>query len=72
MKLPDAKSWAGPVLAGNKLWLVSSTGQVVSVDGAAGKVDSQVSIGEASYIPPIVAQNRMFVLTDAAKLIALN
>ncbi|MBN9292073.1 MAG: PQQ-binding-like beta-propeller repeat protein [Hyphomicrobium denitrificans] len=72
VKLPDAKSWAGPVLAGNKLWLVSSTGQVVSVDGAAGKVDSQVSIGEASYIPPIVAQNRMFVLTDAAKLIALN
>ena len=72
MKLPDAKSWAGPVLAAGTLWLVSSAGQVVGVDGTTGKLGSQVSIGEASYIPPIVAQGHMFVLTDAAKLIALN
>jgi outer membrane protein assembly factor BamB len=72
VKLPDAKSWAGPVLAAGTLWLVSNTGQVVGVDGTTGKLGSQVSIGEASFIPPIVAQGHMFVLTDAAKLIALN
>jgi hypothetical protein len=31
-----------------------------------------MSIGETVYIPPIVAQGHMFVLTDSAKLIALN
>lgn len=72
VKLPEAKSWAGPVLAAGTLWLVSSAGQVVGVDGTTGKLASEVSIGEASYISPIVAQGHMFVLTDAAKLIALN
>lgn len=72
MKLPEAKSWSGPVLAAGNLWLVSSAGQVVGVDATTGTLGSQVSIGEASYIPPIVAQGRMFVLTDTAKLIALN
>jgi outer membrane protein assembly factor BamB len=72
MKLPEAKSWAGPVLANGSLWLVSSAGTVVGVDATTGTLGSQVSIGEASYIPPIVAQGRMFVLTDTAKLIALN
>ncbi|MBA2125361.1 pyrrolo-quinoline quinone [Hyphomicrobium methylovorum] len=72
MQLPQAKSWAGPVLAGGTLWVVSGSGEVVGVDAATGKQASQMSVGEAVYIPPIVAQGRMFVLTDAAKLIALN
>jgi outer membrane protein assembly factor BamB len=72
MKLPEAKSWAGPVLASGTLWLVSSSGALVGVDATTGTLGSQVSIGEASYIPPIVASGRMFVMTDTAKLIALN
>jgi len=72
MQLPDSKVWTGPVLANNTLWLVSSKGAVVGVDAATGKLGSQISVGEAVYIPPIVAQGHMFVLTDAAKLIALN
>jgi len=72
MKLPDAKSWAGPVMASGSLWLVSSDGDVVGVDATTGKLGSQVKVGEAVFIPPIVAQGHMFILTDAAKLIALN
>jgi outer membrane protein assembly factor BamB len=71
-QLPQAKSWAGPLLAGGSLWLVSSNGEVVGVDAVTGKIGSQASIGEAVYIPPIAAQGHMFVLTDSAKLIALN
>lgn len=71
-QLPETKTWAGPVLAGGMLWLASSKGVIVGVDAATGKLGSQVSVGEAVYIPPIVAQGRMFVLTDAAKLVALN
>ncbi|MEQ1651832.1 MAG: PQQ-binding-like beta-propeller repeat protein [Hyphomicrobium sp.] len=71
-QLPDSKTWSGPVLAGGELWLTSNKGQLVSVDAATGKVGGQVNLGEPVYIPPVVAQGRMFVLTDSAKLIALN
>jgi outer membrane protein assembly factor BamB len=71
-QLPESKTWSGPVLAGGELWLASNKGQLVAVNAATGKVGSQVNLGEAVYIPPVVAQGRMFVLTDSAKLIALN
>ncbi len=71
-QLPESRTWSGPVLAGGALWLTSNKGQLVSVDATTGKVGAQLSLGEAVYIAPIVAQGRMFVLTDSAKLIALN
>ncbi len=71
-QLPDAKTWSGPVLAGGTLWLISNKGKLTGVDAATGKVGSQLELGSAVYIPPVVAQGRMFVLTDEAKLIALN
>lgn len=71
-QLPAAKNYAGPVLAANTLFLVSSTGEVVSVDPMTGKVGGTMQIGDKVYIPPIVAQGHMYVLTDSAKLIALN
>lgn len=70
--LPDARTWSGPVLAGNTLWLASSKGKLVGVDAATGTVGAAVELGEPVYIPPVVAQGRMFVLTDSAKLISLN
>ncbi|RUO98348.1 MAG: pyrrolo-quinoline quinone [Hyphomicrobium sp.] len=71
-QLPAAKNYAGPVMAANTLWLVSSDGNVISVDPLTGKVAGTMSLGDTVFIPPIVAQGRMFVLTDSAKLIALN
>lgn len=72
VKVPGAKTWSGPVLAGGMLWLASNKGALVSVDATTGKVGGQVNLGDPVYIPPIVAQGRMFVLTNSAKLIALN
>ncbi|MCC7250605.1 PQQ-binding-like beta-propeller repeat protein [Hyphomicrobium sp.] len=71
-KLPGSNTWAGPVLANGILWLVSKEGQLTGVEAATGRVTGQMSIGDTVYIPPVVAQGRMFVLTDAAKLVALN
>jgi outer membrane protein assembly factor BamB len=71
-QLPAAKNYAGPVMAEGALWIVSSKGDVVTIDAATGKVGGTMSLGETVYIPPIVAQGHMYVLTDAAKLIALN
>ena len=71
-KLPGAGTWSGPVLAGGQLWLASSQGVLVHVDASAGKVNGSQDLGAPVYISPIVAAGRMFVLTDKARLIALN
>ena len=70
--LPESRTWSGPVLAGGTLWLISSKGRLVGVEAATGKIGNTVDLGDAVYIPPVVAQGKMFVLTDSAKLIALN
>ena len=72
VKLPGNGSWAGPTLAGGTLWLTSSSGTLAGVEATTGRVTSQKELGEAIYIAPVVAQGRMYVLTDKAKLMALN
>lgn len=72
VKLPGSSTWSGPTAAGNALWMVSKEGNLVSADAATGKVLSQQSLGAKVFIAPIVAQGRMIVLTDNARVIALN
>lgn len=72
VKLPGSSTWSGPTAAGNALWLVSKEGNLVSADAATGRIVSQQSLGYTVLIPPVVAQGRMIVLTDSARLIALN
>jgi outer membrane protein assembly factor BamB len=71
-KLPGAKTWSGPVLAGGNLWLTSSKGQLLSVEAVTGKVLTTQDLGTPIFIAPVVAGGRMFVFTDKARLIALN
>jgi outer membrane protein assembly factor BamB len=70
--LPGEGRWSGPVLAGNRLWLASSAGQLVSVDAVSGSIASQTDLGTPVMITPVVAEGRLYVLTDTAKLIAMN
>jgi outer membrane protein assembly factor BamB len=71
-KLPASGAWSGPVLAGNQLWAISSKGLLAAVDPMTGRVLGQQDVGSGSYIAPIVAGGRMYLLTDSAKLIALQ
>jgi outer membrane protein assembly factor BamB len=72
VKLPDDSTWSGPVLAGNRLWLVSRKGSLVGVDAATGKVVSSRGIGAKVLIAPVVAAGRLFVLADDATVLAFN
>jgi outer membrane protein assembly factor BamB len=73
VKLPtDAKAWSGPVLAGGRLWLTSSKGLVLGADPSSGQPSLQRDLGQPIYLPPIVADGRMYVLTDKASLIAMQ
>ena len=60
------------MLAGNRLWLTYSKGQLTSVEANSGKVASTVDLGSPIFIAPVVAGGRMYVLTDNAKLMAFN
>lgn len=68
----EAKRWSGPVLAGGRLWAVSAAGLLVGVDATTGQVSSKVDLDEAVFIAPVVANGRLFVFTDRAKLVAFN
>lgn len=71
-KLSGGTTWSGPVLAGGTLWLVSNKGQLAGVEATTGRVTTDQNLGGPMYIAPVVAQGKMFVLTDEAKLIGLN
>ena len=60
------------MLAGNRLWLTSNKGQLGQRRRRRGKVETTQDLGQPIYIAPVVAGGRMYVLTDKAKLIALN
>ncbi len=71
-KLQGSKSWSGPTMAANALWLVSDTGMLVGVDALTGRIATQQSVGSKMFIQPVVAQGRMLLLTDSAELVAFN
>lgn len=70
-RLSGGKSWAGPVLAGGRLWLAADTGKLVGVNAIGGKVESQLDLGTPVYVAPVVANGRMYVLSDKARLFSL-
>ena len=72
VKLPDSNVWSGPTLAGGQLWLVSAKGLLVGVDAVTGRVASRATVGGPSFVAPVVAGGKLYVLTDNARLIAFN
>jgi len=62
--------WSGPVLAGDRLIVVSSRGRAFSVSPYSGEILGQIEIPDGTLIPPIVADETVFVLTDKAELVA--
>jgi outer membrane protein assembly factor BamB len=69
-KKADPVSWTGPILAGDRLILASSQGQLINVSPADGHIQSTVKIGSAVYLPPIVANNMLYVLDNDGHLTA--
>ena len=63
-------AWAGPVLAGGKLWLAGSHGVLLALDPADGRQLSRSKLPGATYLPPVVANNTLYVLSDNGTLSA--
>jgi outer membrane protein assembly factor BamB len=62
--------WDGPLLAGGKLILVSTEGEMAYVNPADGKIISKRKIGEAMSLPPVAADGMLYVLTENGRIVA--
>ena len=65
-------SWAGPILAGDRLVLASSEGELALYDPANGARLGDRNLGDSVYIAPVIADETVLVLTDEGRLIALR
>jgi outer membrane protein assembly factor BamB len=63
-------SWVGPVLAGDRLILASSEGELVNVSPLNGAVQSTVDTKMSVSLPLVVANNTLYVLHDEGRLTA--
>ncbi|MEI8393395.1 MAG: PQQ-binding-like beta-propeller repeat protein [Rhodospirillaceae bacterium] len=78
LRYEDAKDkstavvWSGPVLAGDRLWLTASTGELVGVSPANGEIVNRLKLSDRTYLPPVVANGSLYVLTDAGTLAAFR
>ena len=62
--------WRGPILAGNRLVLVSSSGNIAHVSPTDGRLIAAVSGLAPMSLPPVVANNTLYVLDDTGRLTA--
>jgi len=65
-------AYAGPLMAGGKLVLGSSLGDILVVNPLDGEIISTQKAGAPVYIAPVVANETVYVLNDKAELIALR
>ena len=65
-----AISWVGPVLAGDRLVVANSEGQVSFLSPADGSVGQTMEGKTAFTLPPVVANNMLYLLDDAGTLTA--
>jgi outer membrane protein assembly factor BamB len=71
-KREDPIEWAGPVLGGDRLILVSSNGWALSVSPNTGALLGRQQLPGPAYLGPVIAGNTLYVLTDDAELTAFR
>ena len=64
--------WTGPVLAGDRLVVAGSHGEVLSISPYDGKPLGFFDLGDGVAVPPVVANNALYLLTHGGQLVALR
>jgi outer membrane protein assembly factor BamB len=64
--------WGGPVLAGDRLLLAGTTGDLVAMSPYTGEVMGKIEMRGPMRLAPVVANRTIYVLTDSGRLIALR
>jgi outer membrane protein assembly factor BamB len=64
--------WRGPVLAGDRLVIAGSHGQVISVSPYDGKLLGFFDLGAGAAVAPVVANDSLYLVTEDGNLVALR
>jgi len=64
--------WVGPVLAGGKLVLANTRGEIVFVSPADGSISSTIELKDPISLQPVVANNILYILDDKGRLTAFK
>lgn len=64
--------WTGPVLAGNRLWIADSRGNLSWANVTDGTVSKFTELGEGVSLAPVVANGTLYVLDDGGKITAFR
>ncbi|MEO0032355.1 MAG: hypothetical protein RIS94_2113 [Pseudomonadota bacterium] len=62
--------WTGPVLAGNRLWIANSEGDIQTASVTDGTVSSFAHVGSPVSLAPVVAGQTLYVLEDSGRITA--
>jgi outer membrane protein assembly factor BamB len=66
----DAITWAGPVLAGDRLIVTGSDGSALSISPYTGEILGRQTLSGRTSLPAIVADRTLYILTDDGDLAA--
>ena len=69
-KKKNPYTWYGPVLAGDRLWLTNSRGELVGASPADGSVQMTIEAADTFTLPPVVANQTLYVLDQKGRLSA--
>jgi len=64
--------WTGPVLAGDRLWVANTRGEVWSVNTADGAANPFVKLGDPVSLAPVVANQTLYILDDSGRISAFR
>jgi outer membrane protein assembly factor BamB len=64
--------WSGPLLASDKLIVVSSNGEARALNPKTGAMLRSLKLGSGAVLSPIAANGTVYVLSQAAELVAIR
>jgi outer membrane protein assembly factor BamB len=64
--------WGGPVLAGDRLLVGGTTGELIAISPYNGEIMGKVDMKGPVRLAPVVANRTIYVLTDNGELIVLR
>ncbi|MEM1389891.1 MAG: PQQ-binding-like beta-propeller repeat protein [Pseudomonadota bacterium] len=65
-------TYAGPLLASGRLLVASSQGELIAMDPQTGEELQRLNLRDPVFIEPVAIQDKLIVLTDDARLIAIE
>jgi outer membrane protein assembly factor BamB len=65
-------SYVGPILAGGRLIVASTEGALIFVDPDKGAIQGQTDMKASVSLPPVVANNMLYILDDDGRLHAFR